>query len=99
MKQYYECHVTMLGNPSGLRPLVEDLGWIFSSIVDDICLGEGIKCYATMHYSFARHSQEQVINLVDGVSDQLKQLGVNVLRKKVELVVYDSKQHMCKERN
>lgn len=99
MKQYYECHVTMIGDDNEIRPLVEDCGWIFSCIANDICLGEGIKCYATMHYSFARHTVGQVIENVETVSTNLKSSGVNVIRTKVELVVYDSKQNMCKERN
>lgn len=97
MKQYYECHVTMLGKSSALKPVVESTGWIFSCIENDICLGEGVKCYATMHYSHSKHTTAQVMENVHIVAQNLRSLGVDVIREKVELVIYDSRSDACKK--
>lgn len=96
MTQYYECHVTLLGNSSELRTPVERAGWIFSCIENDICLGSGIKCYATMHYSVSKYTVEDVIRLVEDVANSLREQSCNVIRTKVELVVYDSRQAQCR---
>lgn len=96
MKQYYECHVTMVGKSSELKPIVESTGWIFSCIENDICLGEGVKCYATMHYSHSKHTTAQVVENVHLVANNLKSIGVDVIREKVELVIYDSRSDACK---
>lgn len=95
MKEYYECHVTMLGDKTQIQPNVESLGWIFSCIDNDICLGKGIKCYATYHYSVSKHSKEDVINYVEEVANALRSVGCNVIRTKVELVIYDSRSQEC----
>ena len=97
MKQYYECHVTMLGKSLELKPIVESTGWIFSCIENDICLGEGVKCYATMHYSHSKHTTAQVVENVHTVAQNLRSLGVDVIREKVELVIYDSRSDACKK--
>lgn len=97
MKQYYECHVTMLGKSSELKPIVEATGWIFSCIENDICLGEGVKCYATMHYSHSKHTTAQVVENVHIVAQNLRSLGVDVIREKVEIVIYDSRSDACKK--
>lgn len=94
---YYECHITMKGNPVVLKPQVEVSGWKFSAIDGDIDLGDGVKCYATMHYP-ARNMAEEVIATVKGYAGAYKFLGIDVLRSKVELVIYDSKQDKDKPR-
>lgn len=89
-KQYYECHVTMEGDPKQLRPLVEGTKWKFSAIYDDIILGEGLKCYATMHYN-ARKTEEEVLTLLHDTADKLEAKGAKVIRRKVEKVFYDNR--------
>ena len=89
-KQYYECHVTMEGDPAAIRPIVEATGWKFSAIYDDIILGEGLKCYATMHYN-VRKKERTVLGLLHGVADTLEGSGIKVLRRKVERVIYDNR--------
>lgn len=89
-KQYYECHVTMEGDPAMIRPIVGGTGWKFSAIYDDIILGEGLKCYATMHYN-VRKPEHVVLDLLHSVADTLEQAGIKVLRRKVERVIYDNR--------
>lgn len=80
----------MAKNIKDIEKAVISVGWKFSSIDGDPILGEGIKCYATKHFP-VKIDVEQVIENVKGVSKALSDLGHNVIRDKVELVVYDSK--------
>lgn len=87
---YYECHLTMVGDPAFIKPLVEAFGWKFSQIEGDIVLGDGIKCYATKHYN-AKLPADKVRAIVDGAGDRMQRDKVQVIRRKVELVIYDDR--------
>lgn len=89
-KTYYECHLTILGEPAEVRPYVEALRWTFSAIHNDIILGEGLKCYATRHFN-ARLSEAEVQSLLHVAGNQLKLAGLKVIRRKVEKVLYDDR--------
>lgn len=93
-KQYYECHITMVGKPEEIKPIVESLGWKFSCIDGDIVLGDGVKCYATMHYTI-RKSVEEVHHLLGMALLSINLLGINTLRSKIEKVIYDNIQTTC----
>lgn len=92
-KNYYECHVTFIAPPesdsTSMGPT--GMGWKFSQIDGDPVLGAGVKAYFTRQF---RESipMDQVRAEVDQVGDVLVAEGYEVLRRKVELVVYDSKQ-------
>lgn len=73
-----------------IRPLVEATKWKFSAIHDDIVLGEGLKCYATMHYNI-RKTESHVMTMLLDTSIKLKEAGVKVIRRKVERVVFDDR--------
>lgn len=90
MTQYYECHVTLLGLPEQIRPHVEALRWKFSAIDGDPVLGAGIKCYATRHFH-VRHGQDEVLQWLLNAAALLRGQGLEVLRRKVELVVFDDR--------
>lgn len=90
MKQYYEAHVTMEGDPKLIRPLVEALSWKFSCIDGDINLGDGVKCYATRQFNATKNSPEGMVAILNAVADTLA-TNVKVLRRKVELVIYDDR--------
>ena len=94
--QYYECHITLEHEPQGHRTLqsvIEEMCWKFSAIDGDPVLGRGTKCYATKHYP-ARMDQEVIKWKVQDAADELRQKGFQVVREKVELVLWDSKQGM-----
>ena len=90
MTQYYEAHITMKGDPAVIRQLVEDTNWKFSSIDGDINLGDGIKCYATTQFN-KKLGDEKIIDLLKGTAAFLKMRGVEILRRKVEIVIYDDR--------
>lgn len=89
-KTYYECHITLLGARQEVEPLVKQTGWKFSAIDGDPTLGDGVKCYATMHFN-ARRPEEDVLNLLHATADSLKFWGANVIRRKIERVIYDDR--------
>lgn len=95
MKEYYECHVTMLGDPDKIRPEVEANKWKFSAIDGDPVLGEGIKCYATRMFNI-RMEESVVLRHLMNVAEYLSGRGCKVLRRKVERVIYDDRSSMVK---
>ncbi len=89
-KQYYECHITMLGDKEKLKPIVEFHKWKFSAIDGDPTLGDGIKCYATRHYN-TKLNPDTVLYALHWVADDLERNGIEVIRRKIERVIYDDR--------
>lgn len=95
-KTYYEAHVTMTlpvlstSNLTAARKLIEGTGWKFSCIDGDIALGSGVKIYATTHWN-SKIPVEDAITLLHRNADALAARGLNVIRRKVELVIYDDR--------
>lgn len=89
-KSYYEAHITMLGKPTRIQPVVEAIRWKFSSIDGDPTLGTGIKCYATRHFKASR-SKEEVLDELLRIAKVLSISGCEVIRRKIELVIYDDR--------
>jgi hypothetical protein len=80
----------MTGDPMAIRPLVESLKWKFSVIDGDILLGDGAKCYATRLFN-ERVGQAAVTAHLLAVARKLQRGGCNVIRRKVELVLFDDR--------
>lgn len=96
---YYECHITMAGDPEKIENAVKITDWKFSKIDGDPTLGKGIKCYATRHFNCTKNSIQDVIDRLNDVAIILDDYSVDrqhykVIRVKVELVLYD---HINKE--
>lgn len=88
--QYYECHITMEADTDKVRPLVEDLKWKFSAIYGDSVFGEAVKCYATRHFNGNMNDREVLVRL-NIAANTLAQQGATILRRKIELVIYDDR--------
>ncbi|CAN7603481.1 hypothetical protein [Bosea sp. LjRoot237] len=96
MKSYYECHVTMEApaadndNRQRVKAAVDAIGWKFSAIEGDIVLGDGVKLYATRHFN-TRLGDDRVVSLLHDAADTLAAQSINVVRRKVERVLFDDR--------
>jgi len=90
-KTYYECHITMLGDPKLIQWAVENMKWKFSKIDGDPVEGAGVKCYATKHYNAKHMPHDVTAMLLHGATVLAIYPGIEVTRRKVELVIYDDR--------
>lgn len=89
LKEYYECHVTFKQQPGvDTKAAVQAIGWTYSAIDGDPILGDGVKAYATKHFNKSKPLQD-VKDELDIAAGELRTFGAAVIRKKIELVVYD----------
>lgn len=88
-KTYYECHITLNGDPKRIETAVKNLCWKFSKIDGDPVMGDGVKCYATRHFN-ARKSPKFVLMFMHDTADCLSR-SFEVTRRKVELVIFDDR--------
>lgn len=92
MKPYYECHITMdhsAGDVIAIAEKVKAVGWTFSCINGDPDLGPGVKCYATKQFNCLRYDIHDVIDWLELAAEALSEQRCNIIRKKVEKVLYD----------
>lgn len=89
MNSYYEAHITLLGNPDKLEPIIKSIKWKFSKIDGDPNFGDGIRCYATRQYNGNLNKKSVLLDL-HSKANILEQHGT-VIRKKIELVIYDDR--------
>jgi len=86
MKPYYELHITYIDAVNAVPPVFE--GWSPSIIAGDIVLGSGIKHYFTSHMK-GDANLDQIIKEMEWIADKLREIGLKVVRTKVELVLYN----------
>lgn len=90
-KTYYECHITLNGDPEIIQWAVENMKWKFSKIDGDPVEGAGVKCYATKHYN-AKHASNAVVAILMHSATVLGAYPtIEVTRRKVELVIFDDR--------
>ncbi len=89
----YEVHITMDYVPDklSLQVFLNSYNWSYSAIDGDPLLGPKVFCYATKHYDPAVHDVVYVLQRTEALIELLKQQGCNVVRHKIELVVFDSR--------
>lgn len=90
MTTYYEAHITMTGDRIALEAATKAVGWRFSAIDGDANLGDGVKLYATRQMN-SRLGDDKDIEGLSLVADIMRAAGADVLREKVEVVIYDTR--------
>ena len=95
MKTYYECHITMMGDIKVAKEICEDLKWKFSAIDGDANLGNGVKLYATRQLN-SRLFVDDVVSQLLKTADKFTKNGLNVIRRKVETVLYDDRSSLVR---
>jgi hypothetical protein len=89
--KYYELHITMDTVRRDLaEEIVKAIGWKYSCIDGDPVLGKGSKVYATKHFN-QKKSEEEVMKELNKAELELAHYYLNPIRKKIELVLFDSK--------
>lgn len=87
----FEWHVTIEPTENGDRTLLKDaierLGIKYSCIYGDLLLGDRLLCYATGHAETFKTAEKQM----NFTAHQLDLMTFKVLRRKIELIVYDEK--------
>jgi hypothetical protein len=84
----YESHITCdIKDALACELIAMNRGWKTSQIARDITLGEATYFYLTTH-------ERDLIRMQDKLRDTataLRQAGINVIREKIELIIYDTK--------
>ena len=84
----YECHITCnRDDHSIVQNVGEPAGWKFSKIDGDPLLGQKVFCYLTRHH----RDFEALKSLMQAMTSALKIVGVEVVREKIEHIIYDTK--------
>lgn len=84
----FEWHITLdKEHRLTAQAVAKKFGWTFSEITGCPILGQGTYCYITGYQTFSGSAKFDL----DVVCDELKSLGVPVLRAKIEDIVYDTK--------
>lgn len=86
MKEYWEAHVTFYSQKELGYPT-----WKFSKIDGDPVLGKGIKMYLTKQFK-GSVPIESILEEMRGVTKHIWDSGAESFRRKVERVVFDTKE-------
>ena len=86
----FEVHVTVPKPAASsiqteLESLAESLSWKTSTIEGDPQLGKGPRFYFTKHF----REYTDALVMMNMLAQRLQQCGIIVLRKKIELVMFD----------
>lgn len=84
----YECHITVdVKDASSARDVATNMHWKTSEIARDPVLGDKNFFYLTTHTNdFPKMWEKMTI-----ASKCLKEMGVKVIREKIELIIHDTK--------
>lgn len=88
MNTHYECHITChLKDAKIAEKVAVDLHWKTSEIARDPVLGKDSYFYLTSHSL----DYNSMFSRMEQAAIQLREAGVEVLREKIEHIVYDTK--------
>lgn len=88
MKDIFECHITCnRADADAVKAVAEYVGWKFSQIDGDPVLGKEVFCYLTTHDNHFITMNERM----EKAAACLQAVNVHVVRKKIELIIYDTK--------
>lgn len=83
----FECHLTFsIGFAASVQSYAHD-GWKFSKIDGDPVLGDKVFCYLTAYDD----NIVDMLNRMNAKAAFLQQVGVPVIRKKIELILVDER--------
>ena len=84
----YECHITINAKDASIGTVIANARkWKTSEIARDPLLGDATFFYLTVH----RSSLPAIYKEMKTTVYLLKESGIEVLREKIELIVYDTK--------
>lgn len=84
----YECHITLkIGDAAIGEEVARELHWKTSRIDGDPVLGKAVYFYLTTHAVLL----PRMIERLDAATAALRERGVEVVREKIEHIVYDTK--------
>jgi hypothetical protein len=84
----FEAHITIPRDSAiVVEAIAKKTGWTFSAIDGDPVMGKQAYCYLTHYMTDGR----ELLTATRTVSGMLRMGGVEVLREKVERIIYDSK--------
>ena len=84
----YECHITLRrADGSKAEEIAKLLHWKYSQIDGDPVLGKEVFAYLTTHSNDMLTIHKRMTTAVD----HLRSVGIEVVREKIELIVYDTK--------
>jgi hypothetical protein len=84
----FEAHITLPRESSvKVGKMADSTGWMFSAIDGDPLMGKRAYCYLTAYDT----SGNDLLRRMRIVADALRFCGVEVLREKVEQILFDTK--------
>ena len=84
----YECHITCLIKDAEKAQQIADLiKWKTSQIARDVTLGDDTYFYLTCH----ERDLFEMMSKLNHTANELEMANVFVVRKKIELIIYDTK--------
>jgi hypothetical protein len=84
----YECHITLHLADAGRASSILIPGWKTSEIARDPVLGDDTHFYLTAH----DRDSLTIYEAMRLMSKMLAESGIEIIRKKIELTVYDTKE-------
>lgn len=84
----FECHITLMSSQGEqATEIAKNLHWKTSEIARDPVLGNDTYFYLTTHTD----NLPAMMTKLAGARGQLQQAGIEIIREKIEVIIYDTK--------